>query len=1255
MNAEEILNNGSISYNLSQEFNIADTVKNIIKEEFDIKSDPGESYHVNYYDSPAVLNANDDLESNDVNNEETIYAPLKTVDFERLSSLKPFHTSPVKSSTEKSHQDFYDNDLSSPRKLGASKRRRSSKTCKRNSKSIESSEETNIFNNETVVNNTDDVEKELDLKEFINDVENDNIFITQMISEENESIGDNTDHVEEEIDVEKSLDFVKNETAVPIPMTPEKDNEEIINNTDNLDKEINIKECIDDVPIDNIFPVPITPEKNNHKGHEENDPLYITPIKELHSKDNNVLENLIPSISEDVLDSDSEYDKICNEKLSTLSQNDNKGVVCSDSEFERMCDTIKSNNYEPTRFSFETIELLNEFNDLDQSTNNNLLADLLTTPVTHGNKKNQDYMITIDPLIDSSTSINSVSDTSDDSDLGIEIKSRHIRKLIASNAQRKKFLRAKRKSCSSQNNLGIENKDEDKFDKRKKRTKKMVNNSRKKRLKNEMSFCEDDDSDDSNSDKVDNILQESTSDFKVKRKRTRKVYNNLEQRRSSRLLEKSINIQNTNEDIEESLVDTPHKINKTRKSFSRLKRPSNNAANQSIAEADLDNNLPTTDLKNTVNENNEDYFVSEKILTNIKRERSDSIDNKFFSDDESQRNYEKLTNTSIINQNLSINDAVDTEVIKKRRVRKKVPSDFVRRSSSRIREKSRDDRDIDDKENHENIRVNPDVGNENNEDFKGKKKLGDSTGKRGRGRGRGRRKSIKIEEQSCDDDAEYEIIKDDQPLKLKIKLNNQGTNKVGRKKSLKVEEFENQSDTKEIVEEKNFIEKHTPGRIKSNGKYRDKQTSRRKSISVKSEPEISDVADDYDSDSSGLSSSEMSMISEESEADIVEEKTKRIGPKILNKFINLEVQLEHEVPKQHQLETSLLNEMTEELRCSFGKYSKLQRQNFRLEEDKIIQRNWNRFCEVHDLDPSCATILLDRHNDRKRLLLAYMKDKIKLVQFLAKDLPNRLLHQVCKRFRALYRGTKQKNYYKSKITSKRFTSKDDRLIIVYITQNQSNIEKSCKELAELLGQTESAVLSRYHLLKDRKARVRKGRQLIEWDVPLTEKFLKNLMELTLSDEIDELKYAKIPKVVWIEMEKKLNIPMSKLMQFWHCQLHMQLFHPKCIISSELRIMLIEYLYVKGISTRREIDWTVVAQHFDGATNEGLSRLFSSMIAMSPFSDKENLSEVIEWLYEVKIPRIMRAKNDNYLPRLIYKNGKIEVIDDYPYERDTKLD
>ncbi|XP_053592882.1 uncharacterized protein LOC103577179 isoform X2 [Microplitis demolitor] len=1240
---------------------INDTVKNIIKEEFDIKSDPGESYHVNYYDSSIVPNSNDDLGLNDVNNEETTYASLKTVDFERLSSLKSFHTSPVKSSTEKSHQDFYQNDLSSPRKLGASKKRRSSKTCKRNSKNFESSEETNIFNNEmTVVNNTDNVEKELDLKEFISDVENENIFLTQMILQDNESIGDNIDNVEKEIDVKESMsidiDYLKNETADQTPITPEKNNEEIVNSTDNLDREINIKECIDNVPIDNIFSVPITPEKNNN-GHEENDPLYITPIKELDSKKNNVLNNLTPSILEDKLDSDGEYDKICNEKLSTLCQNDSK-AVCSDSEFERMCDTIKSNNYEPARFSFETIELLNEFNDLDQSTNNNLLAELLTTPVTHGNKKNQDYMITIDPLIDSSTSINSVSDTSDDSDLGIEIKSRHIRKLIASNAQRKKFLRANRKSCGSLNNVGIENKDENKFDKRKKRTKKMINNSRRKRLKsNEMSSFEDDDSDDSNGDKVDNILQESTSEFKVKRKRTRKVYNNLEQRRSSRLLEKSVNIKNINEDIEESLGDTSRKINKTdteivrknRKSFSRLKKPSNNTANQSIAEMDLDNNLPT-DFKNTIIENNEEYFASEKIMTNIKRERSDSIDNKFFSDDESQRNYEELTNTSIINQKFIIDDGVDTEVIKKRRVRKKVPSDFVRRSSSRIREKSRDDRDIDDKENHENIRVNPDI---ENQDFKGKKKQGESMG---RGRGRGRKKSIKIEEQSCDDADEYENIGDDRPLKLRIKLKNRGTNKAGRK-SLKVEEFddEHQSDTKEMVGGQNLIEKHTPSRIKINGKYEDKQISRSKSISVKSEPEISDAADDYDSDSSGLPSSEMSMISEESEVEIVEEKIQRIGPKILNKFINLEVELEHEVPIQHQLETSLLKPMTEELKCLFGKYSKLERQNFRLEEDKIIQRNWNRFCEVHDLDPSCAKILLERHNNRKRLLLAYMKDKIKLVQFLARDLPNRLLHQVCKRFRALYRGTKQKNYYKSKSTRKRFTSKDDRLIIVYITQNQSNIEKSCKELAELLGQTESAVLSRYHYLKDRKARVRKGRQLIEWDVPLTEKYIKNLMELTLSDEVEELKYAKIPKVVWIEMEKKMNIPKSKLMQFWHCQLHMQLFHPKCIISSELRIMLIEYLYVKGISTRREIDWTVVAQHFDGATNEGLSRLFSSMVAMSPFPDKENLSEVIEWLYEVKIPRIMRAKNDNYLPRLIYKDGKIEVIDDYPYERDTKLD
>lgn len=76
-------------------------------------------------------------------------------------------------------------------------------------------------------------------------------------------------------------------------------------------------------------------------------------------------------------------------------------------------------------------------------------------------------------------------------------------------------------------------------------------------------------------------------------------------------------------------------------------------------------------------------------------------------------------------------------------------------------------------------------------------------------------------------------------------------------------------------------------------------------------------------------------------------------------------------------------------------------------------------------------------------------------------------------------------------------------------------------------------------------------------MPLIKKFIKNLLNVTLSQDIKELKGAIIPKPVWQKMEERLNIHENVLKTFWQHQLHLQLFSSSPIYLNDIKIQLIE--------------------------------------------------------------------------------------------------
>jgi len=78
-----------------------------------------------------------------------------------------------------------------------------------------------------------------------------------------------------------------------------------------------------------------------------------------------------------------------------------------------------------------------------------------------------------------------------------------------------------------------------------------------------------------------------------------------------------------------------------------------------------------------------------------------------------------------------------------------------------------------------------------------------------------------------------------------------------------------------------------------------------------------------------------------------------------------------------------------------------------------------------------------------------------------------------------------------------------------------------------------------------------------WTLLLIKKFIKTLLDITLSEDINDLKCAILPKPIWQKMEKKLGICEKTLKRFWQQQLHLQLFSTSPIYLNDIKIQLIE--------------------------------------------------------------------------------------------------
>ncbi|EFN77359.1 hypothetical protein EAI_14490 [Harpegnathos saltator] len=319
------------------------------------------------------------------------------------------------------------------------------------------------------------------------------------------------------------------------------------------------------------------------------------------------------------------------------------------------------------------------------------------------------------------------------------------------------------------------------------------------------------------------------------------------------------------------------------------------------------------------------------------------------------------------------------------------------------------------------------------------------------------------------------------------------------------------------------------------------------------------------------------------------EEEEEIPLSIIQQLASLYIELVHKVPPQHKIEVTGAHPTTREEKKLFQKYGPLRKGPYTSEEDATITQNWNMFCKLHNWDSKNIGPFRNlRHNGK--YYIRDLKERQKFVQFLANGLPWRTLNSVYSRFKILYCN---------KITNVRYTSKEDKKILTYIQNKYLDQPK------------------------------------VKWTVPLIKKFLKTLLDITLCEDIEELKYIRLPMPIWRKMEEKLNIDENILKTFWQHQLHL-------------------HMYKKGISSTREIIWPNVTQYFEGATAVFLCKTFFYLVQECHMDDIDNFTDVVEYLYHKKIPEIKEAPTDKFLPRIVYKNGNIVILNSKDDTTDTNI-
>ncbi|CAH2050727.1 unnamed protein product, partial [Iphiclides podalirius] len=135
---------------------------------------------------------------------------------------------------------------------------------------------------------------------------------------------------------------------------------------------------------------------------------------------------------------------------------------------------------------------------------------------------------------------------------------------------------------------------------------------------------------------------------------------------------------------------------------------------------------------------------------------------------------------------------------------------------------------------------------------------------------------------------------------------------------------------------------------------------------------------------------------------------------------------------------------------------------------------------------------------------------------------------------------------------------------------------------------------------------------LKWTLSLATKFFNLLLQYS-ECSVEELKYRKFEKSVWLKLEKELDQHYAYLQHFWYDALHVQIFVKKDVKINKIRKKVFKILKNTRYQVWRDIRWKELLEFFpDGFTHTFLYKLCINLFRGNRIYATRPLPEVIDF-------------------------------------------
>ncbi|XP_072942017.1 uncharacterized protein [Epargyreus clarus] len=303
------------------------------------------------------------------------------------------------------------------------------------------------------------------------------------------------------------------------------------------------------------------------------------------------------------------------------------------------------------------------------------------------------------------------------------------------------------------------------------------------------------------------------------------------------------------------------------------------------------------------------------------------------------------------------------------------------------------------------------------------------------------------------------------------------------------------------------------------------------------------------------------------------------------------------------------------------------KENFRTdkitkEESDRIHKNWRKFRKLFNI-PNNPECFARWKNTNKCKSPHTPEERVRRIVtiYLAKGL-ERTLYQVYRHILIRYGNPVKKKY----------SLEEEKLMEVCFYHNARN---AVPILSTVLGREPRGIYKKLEEWLNGKPESKK----LKWILPLATKFVKLLMKYT-DLPLDELKYKRFDKKVWIKLEQDMEQQYIYLQKFWYDKLHVQIFVKRDIKINKLRRKIAKKLRESPYKVWSDIRWKELLKEFpDGFTHTFLYKTWANIFRQNKEIPKVSLEELIQYA----INRIPSLPSRRLRTLTFNENGDLEEI------------